>query len=104
MGYFSEESYENYDRENIKQNNQKTTTSKQNNSLTKEELINTIMKEDPRRDRRVLESFSEFYLKNTLKQILKTQKRGLETTKKGSYVNPFEIYDRMQDERQGRFF
>ncbi len=101
MRYYEQESY---DREDIEQNRQKSTVSKQENLLTKEELINSIMKEDPMRDRSVLESFSEVYLKKTLQQVLKTKKRGLETAKKKSYVNPFEKYDRMQDEREGRSF
>ena len=60
MRYYEQESY---DREDIEQNRQKSTVSKQENLLTKEELINSIMKEDPMRDRSVLESFSEVYLK-----------------------------------------
>lgn len=103
MRYYEED----YDREDSKQSSQKSTASKQSGTLSKEELINAIMEEDPKRDKELLETFSEFLLKRTLKQILDTKKRGLTSVRDKSYENPFEKYDREQDERferQGRSF
>lgn len=103
MGYFSREDEKrkediyNWKEQYYKRNVKEEAAEKKTNLIPKsqkQELIDSILEQDPTRNREILEGLSLSYLNVILKNILARQKRALlERKKEKRYQNPFEKCD-----------
>lgn len=109
MGYFSREDEKrkediyNWTEQNFEleeRTEEKEPVKKTLQKSAKQELIDSIIKEEPTRNRQLLDSFSEYSLQKILKQVLLNKKQQKLIMKKTRYQNPYEKYDQDYEQEE----